>query len=183
MGLTHLNIRQSIAILLFRLILIDLLMAGFIIGFYSILARVDLTDLVYLSPTETFFYVFGLLGFTKILVTIWVVLKWLYEYYEITPEYIIHKRGLIFRRTEQYRIDHVRMIDIQDTLLGELFNFSTVTLYDLRLNKYLDLYLIHNPQRYALVIKSLKPDIEVKDDKTILPFIPKREEISVYTDD
>lgn len=182
-GLTHINIRQSIAILLFRLTLIDLVMAVVIIGFYFFLSQNVSLSIIASIKTELFFFVFGTTGLIKILMTIWIVLKWLYEYYEITPDYIVHKKGVIFRKTEEYRLDHVRMMDIQETLIGELLNFATITLFDTRLNKYLDLYLIHNPRRYTHVIKALRPDIELKKDNTVLPFLANEDEMSVVKDD
>ena len=74
-----------------------------------------------------------------------------------------------------YNIDKVRAIDVQDSFLGELFNFATITLYDLRLRKYLDMYLIHNPRRYEKILKTLKPDLEAKEDRIRFPFMPKEE--------
>jgi hypothetical protein len=124
---------------------------------------------------EVFIVTFGFLGIMKIVFDIYIILKWLHEYYEITPENVIHKKGIIFRKTEQYGLDKVRMMDIQDSFIGELFNFATITLYDIRLNKYLDMYLIHNPDRYANILKKLRPHIEVKKDRVWLPFL-KREE-------
>lgn len=173
---TYLNIRQSIAILLAKLTVLDIALAIIVVGFYFLLVQGEAIVGFRLSTNTWFFLLlFGIIGIIKIALGIFIVLLWLNEYYEITPEYIIHKRGLIFRKTEQYRIDHIRAMDVQDTFLGELFNFATVSLYDIRMNKYLDLYNIHNPRRYTHVLKELRPHIEIKKDKVRLPFIPKEE--------
>lgn len=173
--LTYLNIRQSIAVLLAKLVLADLIFSLIVIGFYFVLVQGDRFVQSASTNSSLFLSVFTILGVIKICISGYIVLRWLNEYYEITPEYIIHKRGLIFRKTEQYRLDHVRAMDIEDTFLGEIFNFATITLYDIRLNKYLDMYLIHNPQRYANVLRALRPHIEMKKDRVRLPFMPNRE--------
>ena len=172
---TYLNIRQSIVILLARLMLLDIFTAGIVIGLYFLLVRGEQIMGSILTNPSLFLNLFIIIGIVKILINIYVILQWLNEYYEITPDHIYHKRGIIFRKTEQYRIDHVRSMDVQDTFLGEIFNYATITLYDIRLNKYLDLYNIHNPQRYAHVLKELRPNIEMKKDRVHLPFMPKEE--------
>lgn len=176
--LTHLNIRQSIAILLAKLILTDIIMAVIIIGFYFMLVKGEAIIPFASSNTNLFLIVFTFAGFIKIALSVYIVLEWLNEYYEITPEYVIHKQGIIFRKTEKYGIDKIRRISVQDTFLGELLNYATVTFYDLRLNKALDMYLIHNPDRYAKILRMLKPELEIKTDRIRLPLMPKREEIN-----
>jgi hypothetical protein len=128
-----------------------------------------------ISDTRTFLFLIllGFVGILKITITVFVVLQWLNEYYEITSEYIYHKKGLIFRTTQEYRIDQVRRIEIKDSFLGELFNFATVTFFDIRLNKTVDFYLIHNPTRYINILKQIKPTIEILEDHTNFPFLPK----------
>lgn len=174
--LTYLNIRQSIAILLAKLVLTDLILAIIVIGFYFVIVQGgDLTQFA-ARNTVVFLTVFGVIGIIKILISIYVVLLWLNEYYEITPEHIIHKKGVFFRTSETYSINKLRLMEVKDSFLGELFNFATITLYEIRLQKYLDLYLIHNPQRYAHVLKSLRPELELKTDHIHLPLLPPEED-------
>lgn len=173
--LTYLNIRQSIVILLTKLIFTDILLATIVISFFFGLAKGEpFFGISFMNP-PLFLTVFISIGVIKILLSIYIILLWLNEYYEITPEYVIHKQGIIFRKTESYRVDHIRRIEIQDTLLGELLNFATVTLYDIRLNKYLEMYVIHNPDRYVRVLKELRPNIEIGKQRIRLPFVPKQQ--------
>lgn len=175
--LTYLNIRQSIAILISKLVVIDLILAAIIIGFYYLLVEGDRYISGLSANSIIFLSAFGIVGIFKTILTGYVVLRWLNEYYEVTPEYIIHKHGLVFKKQEHYRLDHVRRMDVQDSFLGELFNFGTITLFDIRFNKYLDLYLIHNARRYAKVLKALLPHLEVKEDHVWNPLI-KDEDIA-----
>lgn len=169
--LTYLNIRQSIVILIVKLITIDVILACVVIGGYFLVLRSG--QLLINIEGATFFFLgfFILAGIFKIILSCYVVLLWLNEYYEITPEFVVHKKGLIFKKQEYYRIDHVRRIDVEDSFLGEIFNFATIILYDIRLNRYLDMYLIHNARRYAKVFQQLRPNIEMREDHVWLPFI------------
>ena len=168
--LTYLNIRQSISILLAKLFFIDFIAAILVIfSYYSIVKGGEISNY---RPeyTTIFIAVFTVLGFLKIVFDFYVVLRWLFEYYEITPDYINHKSGVIFRKEEKYRLDNVRAMEVYDSFVGEILNFGTITLYDIRLHKYLDMYLIHNPSRYAKILTLLKPHIEIKKEETF-PFV------------
>ena len=169
--LTYLNIRQSIAILIAKLTTIDIVLAIIVIGFYFLIVRSNSLIADVNLASNIFLGFFILVGLFKIVLGCYVVLLWLNEYYEITPEHVVYKKGLIFKTQEQYQIDHIRRIDVQDSFIGELFNFATITIYDIRLNKYLDMYLIHNARRYAKIFQQLRPNIEIKEDHVWLPFI------------
>jgi hypothetical protein len=46
--------------------------------------------------------VFVLLVLGKSVLTFYAIMQWLCEYYEITPEFIYHRRGAIFKTEEKY---------------------------------------------------------------------------------
>lgn len=171
--LTYINIRQSISILIFKLVFIDLFFAGLVIGAYYIVSTgIGIFEVASLDP-NSFLIIFITLGMIKLLLGTYAILLWLNEYYEITPEFVSHRKGIIHRTQEKYKLENLRKIIVDNTLFGEIFNFGTVSFYDIRLNKYLDMYLIHNPDRYARIFKTLIPDIEVKEDRIWLPFMKK----------
>ncbi len=173
--LTHLNIRQSISILLAKLILIDVLGASLIIVAYFALIQGHALLGFDLTNIPSFLIIFGILGTLKVLTTSFIVLQWLNEYYEITPEAIIHKSGIVFKKEERYNMDNVRAISVSQNLLGELLNYGSITVYDNYMREYLTFYLIHNPVRYIHVLQALKPNIEIKKEETILPLVKPRE--------
>ena len=180
--LTYLNIRQSITILVAKIMLLDFLAAALTIGFYFILI-VGSNIANYNSVNNpAFLSIFIFLGIVKTLTNAYIILAWLNEYYEITPEYIVHKHGIIFKKAEQYRLDHVRGADVIDSFLGEVFNFATITLYDIRLNKYLDMYLIHNARRYAKILKQLRPHLEMREDHVWTP-IRQAEDVGIESEE
>lgn len=167
--LTHLNIRQSVSILVIKLIFSELLVALIFLGSYLFIIEGD-RYVAYIGENVQFIMaLIGLVVLIKALYTSYLVLQWLNEYYEMTPEFIAHKYGIIFKKADHYRFVHIRRMIVNDSLLGELMNFGTITFYDTRLNKYLDMYMIHNARRYAKIIKEIKPDIEIKEDHTWIP--------------
>lgn len=172
---TNINIRQSIAILLAKLVLIDIVSAVLIVVLYSLLVQGNLIAQVETDNIFVFSGIVGLVGIVKISVGIYIVLQWLNEYYEITPMTIVHKKGIIFKKIEAYDIDKIRVINVRDSFLGEVFNYATITLYEIRLEKLLDMYLIHNPHRYAKILKSMRPHLEIVQGRIGLPFFRKEE--------
>jgi len=181
--LTHVNIRQSVVILLTKLVVTDIILAFSVVGFYFLLVKGETYVQSLSTNTVLFLTVFGIIGLIKIALSIYVVLQWLNEYYEITPEAIIHKRGIIFRKSERYDLGKIRAISVQDTFFGELCNYATMSLYDIRLNKYLDMYLIHNPDRYARILRTLRPALEMKSNRIRLPGVQKRDLGKDYEED
>lgn len=154
---THINIRQSITILLLKILTLDVIIAFFTIIFFSLAS---------FSPNATFtervlsfnVLVFVLMGILKISFTIYIILLWLNEYYEITPKAIIHKKGIIYRNTEKFELEYVRTLKVYQGLLGRILNFGTVELHDIRRNKRVEMYLIHNPHRYVRILEDLLED-------------------------
>jgi hypothetical protein len=151
---THMNIRESISILLFKVITLDLMAAVFTVLFFTLVSfspTSSITEKV-LSFNVLFFVVLGLL---KISFTVYVVLLWMNEYYEITPTAIIHKKGLVYRDIQHYELEYVRTIKVYQSLIGRIFNFGTIELHDIRRNKRVEMYLIHNPHRYVRILEKL----------------------------
>ncbi len=159
---THINIRLSISILLLKLILLEIIAAVLIIIFHASLYEFDgerLAEMGIKIFNIPFFLVLVLL---KILLTVIVILQWLNEYYEITKTIIYHRKGLIFKTEEKYFLEKIALVEVKQSLLGKILNFGTISLYDEKGNKYEELYLIHNPLRYAKVIEDLLPKAEIR---------------------
>ena len=154
---THLNIRQSIFLLLFKLILLDAFAAFLAIVFFSLLSTPFFSAEVRVYLLTFHFVYFLFLVIVKIFLTLYVVLYWLNEYYEIHPDKIVHRNGIIWRKEEQYPLRQIRLIKMEQGTLGKLCNYGTLELFDWDLNKYTMMYLIHNPQRYVEILEGLTP--------------------------
>src|SRR3989344_1241812 len=96
---THVNVRKSIIFLITKLVALDILVTFVVLIFFSPL----LVPLSMEIKTQIISYnilYFGLLLFGKILLTLFIVLEWLNEYYEITPTKIFYRRGIIWRKED-----------------------------------------------------------------------------------
>ena len=155
---THINIRQSISILVVKVILLE---------FLSLFTFLFTCRLVNCGSFPLFMQIFSIvISGLKLTLFIYIIYQWLTEYYEITPEKIIHKRGLIFQRMDIYYFKHISAISYQQSLFGRLLNFGSITLHDWELEKNITLYLIHNPKKYYKLLKMLNPNMDI-ENKTI----------------
>lgn len=156
----HINIRQSIFFLLLKLVLLDAI-SGFISLVYFILVSNKYTLEIFNSTLSLYNLSFFLIIIIfKIALGIYVVMKWVNEYYEIWPNLILHKSGFIFKNEEKHPLSHIRSIKVEQGFFGKIFGFGTITIYDWYLEKHTSLYLIHNPIKYYNIIESLIPRTE-----------------------
>ena len=172
---THINIRQSIFFLLLKLFILDLFFVFFILIFFSSIFTPVVSDsmkLQFISYNLPFFLI---LVFIKILITLFVVLQWLNTYYEVWPNSIIHKRGIIWKKEEKYPFGHIRSIKIEQGVFGRLLTYGTLSLYDYSLRRYATLYLIHNPIKYFHILDGLLPKAE-KEKEILREHVVEREE-------
>lgn len=155
---SHVTIRQSISFLILRLIVLEIISAALIILFYSILMPIGIIENVFGSNYglyNTLIFIVFIIG--KTLLMTYIVIVWLNEYYEITPKEVIHKTGLIFRKEEKNVLNHIDAVEIEQGLLGRIFNYGNLILFNWVLEKNTMLYLIHNPKKYLRILQDLLP--------------------------
>jgi membrane protein YdbS with pleckstrin-like domain len=156
---THVNIRLSIFFLLLKLISIELV-AGFVIIIWYVALAFYVTTLQIMHVVIQYgFPVFILLVLLKTFITIFLIMQWLNEYYEISAKVIQHRRGIIFRKVEEYPTEDIKFVEVDQGLFGRMFNFGTISLLNVRRVEYAQMYLIHNPLRYAQVIEEIVPNL------------------------
>lgn len=159
----HVTIRQSISILLLKLIVLEIIAAIVFIIFHPILFSSQLTNTFpYIDLYNSSTFLLAVL--VKMIITIYAVLAWLNEYFEITPSLVRHKKGILFVKVEQLALDDIQSITLQQGLLGKLFNFGTLSLFDWKWKKHEYLYDIHNPTKYLDIIEELLPGIDEERD-------------------
>lgn len=161
-SVTHITIRQSISILLLKLILIEFLAALGVILFHSFFTQQALIDISSINATVNLFNVplFLTIVAAKIFLMIFVVMQWVEEQYEITTKELIHRTGFIFRKEESYNLEHLGSIELQQNFLGKVLNYGTVQIYNWATEKEVSLYLIHNPVKYYSILKILVPEAD-----------------------
>jgi len=158
--LPYVTVRQSIALLLLRLIVIEILASFFVVIFNGFLVSSVTNDAIQPLLVRFNVPIYIFLVILKILLVIYVVLQWVNEYYRITPKEIIHKKGFIFKKEEKYKIYHVAEISLEQGFFGRIFNCGTIKLFDWATDKTVYLYLIHNPIRYKNVLRRLIPEAD-----------------------
>jgi hypothetical protein len=155
--ITHVTIRQSIFFLVMKLITLEALAALGVIVFHALLfsasVRTNINGELILFNVP----LFVILVIAKTSLMIFIIIQWLDEYYEITTKEVIHRKGLIFKKEERHKLDHLGLLKIEQGLLGRIFNYGTLRLYNWALDKDVFLYLIHNPKKHHHILQSLLP--------------------------
>ncbi len=157
---SHITIRQSISFLLIRLVVLEVVsVLGLILSlvfFFNPQIQDRLGDLILYVNIPFFCFVIIL----KTIVMLMVIIRWLNEYYEITPKYVIHKRGFFFKKEERYTLVHLGKVRLEQGLLGRLLNYGNVKVFNWALEKEITLYLVHNPTKAVKVLKDLLPETD-----------------------
>lgn len=153
---SHVNIRQSISLLVIKLLALDLLAAFFMLTFCLPIKCFNI-------PLDFDFLFFLVAVIVKMALSFYAVFQWLNNYYEINPEAISHHAGFIYQKKEKYYIKHIREVGLDQGLVGRYLNFGTIELYNWDLKRYQYLYLIHNPLKYYRIIKQLRPNVDEED--------------------
>lgn len=176
--ITHVTIRQSISFLVLRLLSIEIMAAIAIIVFHTLILRSDIRQLVGDDILIFNIPLFILLVVIKTVITIFVIIQWLNEYYEITTKDIVHRRGLILKKEERHLLQHIGSVSIEQGVFGRIFNFGTLKLFNWTKEKYVYLYLIHNPMKCLHIMEELLPDAD-KSKRTVREHILEPEEDSL----
>lgn len=155
----HVTVRESISILLIKLLLLEIIAAVLLIVLRPFLFSQQL------SLTIPYFDLFSLRFFIlavviKMVLTIYIILSWLNEYYEITPKLVLHREGIIFVKKEHLALDDIQSVTLDQGIIGRILNFGTLSLYDWKWRKHEYLYGVHNPMKYVRIIEALLPNID-----------------------
>lgn len=159
-NVTHINIRQSIFFLMLKLIFLDVLAAFFAVIYFSSVSNKFVPEVIGKLILSYNIQFFSVLIFLKIALSVYIVMGWINEYYEIWPDSIIHRSGFIIKNEEKHPLSHIRSIKVEQGPFGKELGYGTITIYDWYLEKYTSLYLIHNPIKYYNILESLVPKAE-----------------------
>ena len=166
---THVNVRTSIFFLITKLIFLDIIVTFVVLFFFSPFLFPLPIEVKTLIVSYNLAY-FLILVFGKIFLTLFIVLSWLNEYYEITPTKIVDRRGILWRKEDVYDLNprdpavRISSIGIKQGLLGRIFNYGTLFFYDRGTYKYEYLHYIHNPLRYFEILHNLLPNAAIEKE-------------------
>lgn len=172
---THITIRQSIFFLVLKLFALEFFAALVLVFYYLFILSPQgvLRD----SPEIAAFHlpIFLITVFLKTLTMIYVIVLWLEEYYEITTKDVFHRKGFIIKKEERFTLQHIGALKMEQDVLGRVFNYGTLKLYDWAKEQDVYLYLIHNPLKYYKILKELLPDADVEEKMLRRKLIDKEE--------
>ncbi len=160
---THLNIRPSIFLVLFQLLFVNILASFSIIAGYLLILNYEPTISLFLKSFAGLI-VLAAVSMFQFYLGIYAILQWINEYYELTPKELVHKKGVIWRKVEKYSMEHIKYVKVNQDILGRLFNYGSLSFYDSRRTKYLDLYFIHSPMRYLEIFENINSDLDELED-------------------
>lgn len=171
----HVNVRQSIFLLLIKLVTVEVITAVVIIVFHSAMFAIkDLQNSA--APAIPFnIYIFLVLASLKMLLTGYIILEWYDEYYEISTTDVGHRKGFFFKRHETVKLEHLTSVKLEQGIIGKLFNYGTIRVHDWFQNRDYFLYQIHDPRKYERVLVHLMPTAD-HSRKTIREHVIEEEE-------
>lgn len=151
----HINIRQSIFFIVLRLIVLEVITAILLVIAYLFIFTPVTGGIVTNEMNSFILPVFILFVLIKTTTMIAIIIQWLSEYYEITIEEVIHKKGFIFKKEQRNTLDHIASVKIEQGVFGRIFNYGTLKLHNWATEKEFVMYLIHNPRRYHHILETL----------------------------
>jgi uncharacterized membrane protein YdbT with pleckstrin-like domain len=171
------KIRMSLVVLITKILLVQLIFLA--IGLLSsyILLSLDPPDppafttetVVEDSDNDLLFLILVGLRIINFMIVFYLLLRWYYEYYIITPIDIVVHRGPIIRRRSVYQIPAIQAVRVYQSVFGRLFRFGTIKLESPLLDY--DVYLRHipKPERTANIIEEerLKHGTDIKTSNII----------------
>lgn len=166
--LEPLLIRGSTVVLIFKLIMMRIIFV-----FVRLLLRIPLPYLGFSPETLEMLYewdsfVIVALAIIEITIVIYIAIQWVHEYYEIHPKEIRHNKGFLFQKQEIYNCEHIQLFDLDQSMMGKLFDFGTIMLYSPALEDKIHIMNISRPARKLEEIRSvLMSNTEKKSEGTI----------------
>lgn len=155
-------VRKCLLILVWHVLLLEIVLSSLLVlGMYFL-------PTVFLNPTTIV-----ICAGAKLLIVLYLIVRWKTCYYLITPEKIIQHCGVFCRRQEACAIKNIESIILRQNLIGKLFHFGSLKLYAPTLNHRIFMTNIHNPRKRMRLIEKLTPKTQMqnlhKDDMVILP--------------
>jgi uncharacterized membrane protein YdbT with pleckstrin-like domain len=84
---------------------------------------------------------------------IYLVLRWRNTQYVIMPDEIAIHQGILSAHTTIHKINNIEAVEVNQSLLGKLFNYGTISFFSPSLNTRVAISNVSNPQQYAGIIK------------------------------
>ena len=101
--------------------------------------------------------VFLCLTIIQILLIIFVFIRWDGHYWEIRESEIIEWKGMLSKQKTTHSFVHIESLEFQQSLMGRLCNYGTITLYIPTFKRDIILADISNPNRILEILQRELP--------------------------
>lgn len=96
-----------------------------------------------------------------------IVLRWIFEYYEVKEDYIVHTRGVLKKKEDIYSLRTIEAGNVIQPLFGKLLNYGTIRIYSPVLKTEYFLHDIPNPREMRDTLTSLLSSEKTGNEKII----------------
>jgi|GEM_PF-4610394 len=93
-----------------------------------------------------------------IVMVVYMLLSWSKHYYVINSQAVLMYDGIIFSKSKSYDMAGVESIEVDQGLIGKIFNFGTLKLFNPRLAKEITFHRIPDPNQEAGFIHGMHPN-------------------------
>lgn len=153
-SIQNLRVRRSPILLIARLVLLNIIFLILLLAIRSALT-ILLPNLQVGDVYGAYLIVYGVLGLGVLGLTIYVVLAWKNSYYEIKPHSIVVHKGIFAKKEINFACNRIESITVKTTMIGNLFDFGTISLYDPFLEKHIYLANIGQPEQIVKALKNI----------------------------
>lgn len=165
-GIKKLIFRESVALIAIRLIGMEVLFA-----FSFFLVVVILSFIGSYFKIQDLFSEYLMILLTLLIINIviafFIVIKWYFEYTELSREGLTRFSGIIHKKVKKYACNFVEIITFDQTFLGLIFNYGTLELYDPALKERIYLTNITDPKKNSKTVEK----IISKENNQSIPFV------------
>lgn len=152
--LNKITFRESVFLIGIRLAATQLLFG--LIFLLTVSSVSFLNQYFILDNSFSFYLIFlVLLILVDVAVSLSIILKWHFEYIEITSSAIIKHVGIFYKKEETFACNFIETITLNQSLPGIIFNYGTLELFDPALKEPIYIFNITGPKKYSDVIKKI----------------------------
>jgi membrane protein YdbS with pleckstrin-like domain len=164
MQVDSLIIRRSPAILVYRIVWMTMFFYAATAIAYPVAARIWIE--AGLADAFIHRFVWSLLTISaESCIIILLFIHWSMTTYEIRPGELVYRSGFLMRKMDIHSLKNMQTVYISQGVLGRLFRYGTVRLYNPMSKEELLLEHISDPERYA---ESLRQVLDMPSGGTIL---------------
>lgn len=160
------EIRKTLAIVILKLIFLQLLFAFLFIGVSVISDSIsDFDKGIFMSIVAYDSLTIFLLAIIQLLFTGYILLGWAQDRYIIFQNKIEHKFGIIFKKTESYQTKNVETACIDEGIVGRLFHYGSIDLHSPTLEEHIVLSNISNP---SIILSLIEQNLSTSDKSKVV---------------